>query len=65
MQVSCPGIIPQPLPHLQDGVQWGIGERLNEMTSPLYGADAHIDKPFDFKELEAMMAKLLAGEAAS
>lgn len=30
----------------------GIGERLNEMTSPLYGADDHLDKPFDFEELE-------------
>ncbi len=26
----------------------GIGENLNEMTSPLYGADAHVDKPFEF-----------------
>lgn len=25
----------------------GIGERLNEMTSPLYGADAYLDKPFE------------------
>lgn len=24
-----------------------IGERLNEMTSPLYGADDQLDKPFD------------------
>ena len=24
----------------------GIGEHLNEMTSPLYGADRHLDKPF-------------------
>ncbi|MCA9606092.1 MAG: response regulator, partial [Myxococcales bacterium] len=23
----------------------GIGERLNEMTSPLYGADEYLDKP--------------------
>ena len=30
----------------------GIGERLNEMTSPLYGADAHLDKPFDLEVLE-------------
>ncbi|MFO0675161.1 MAG: response regulator [Polyangiaceae bacterium] len=30
----------------------GIGENLNQMTSPLYGADAHIDKPFDFEELD-------------
>src|SRR5512140_3629772 len=25
----------------------GIGENLNMMTSPLYGADAYIDKPFE------------------
>jgi DNA-binding response OmpR family regulator len=31
----------------------GVGERLNEMTSPLYGADDYLDKPFDFGELDA------------
>jgi CheY-like chemotaxis protein len=36
-----------------------IGEQVNELTSPLYGADAHFDKPFDFGELEASIAKLL------
>src|SRR3990172_514692 len=30
----------------------GIGERLNEMTSPLYGADDYLDKPFEFPDLE-------------
>ncbi len=29
-----------------------IGENLNQMTSPLYGADAYIDKPFDFEDLD-------------
>lgn len=29
----------------------GIGERMNAMTAPLYGADAHLDKPFDIDEL--------------
>lgn len=38
----------------------GIGERLNEMTSPLYGADDHLDKPFDFDELSDRVKKLLA-----
>ncbi|MBX7197671.1 MAG: response regulator [Sandaracinaceae bacterium] len=38
----------------------GIGERLNEMTSPLYGADDHLDKPFDFDELEDRVKALLA-----
>ncbi|HVK76941.1 MAG TPA: response regulator [Kofleriaceae bacterium] len=37
-----------------------IGEQMNEMTSPLYGADAHFDKPFDFGALEAKIAELLA-----
>jgi DNA-binding response OmpR family regulator len=39
----------------------GIGERLNEMTSPLYGADAYLDKPFDVAELSACIDKLLPG----
>lgn len=38
----------------------GIGERLNEMTSPLYGADDHLDKPFDFDELDQRVDALLA-----
>ena len=37
----------------------GIGERLNEMTSPLYGADAHLDKPFDFADLDEVLADFL------
>lgn len=37
-----------------------IGPHVNEMTSPLYGANAHLDKPFDFKELEASIAELLS-----
>jgi DNA-binding response OmpR family regulator len=38
----------------------GIGERLNEMTSPLYGADDHLDKPFDFEELVRRVDDILA-----
>lgn len=41
----------------------GIGERLNEMTSPLYGADAYLDKPFDFEELEKCVTDVLAKRA--
>jgi len=36
-----------------------IGEQVNEMTSPLYGADAHIDKPFEFDTLERTIQRLL------
>ena len=42
----------------------GIGENLNEMTSPLYGADAHIDKPFDFGELDRKIKETLARRRA-
>ncbi len=38
-----------------------IGKDINEMTSPLYGADAYLDKPFEFRELESTIADLLAG----
>lgn len=38
----------------------GIGERLNEMTSPLYGADAYLDKPFELTALDAAVTKVLA-----
>ncbi len=36
-----------------------IGGAVNEMTSPLYGADAYLDKPFELKELERTIAELL------
>lgn len=41
----------------------GIGERLNEITSPLYGADAYIDKPFEFGELDRKVKDVLAQRA--
>lgn len=37
-----------------------IGAQVNEITSPLYGADAHVDKPFEFERLEAVISELLA-----
>jgi DNA-binding response OmpR family regulator len=37
----------------------GIGENLNEMTSPLFKADAWLNKPFDFKELDARIHETL------
>jgi len=36
-----------------------IGEKINEMTSPLYGADAYVDKPFEFSDLEAKIQLVL------
>jgi CheY-like chemotaxis protein len=36
-----------------------IGESVNELTSPLYGADAHLDKPFEFEKLEKIIADLV------
>ncbi len=42
----------------------GIGENLNQMTSPLYGADAYIDKPFDFGELDKKIREALAARAS-
>ncbi|MGO8999440.1 MAG: response regulator transcription factor [Polyangiaceae bacterium] len=42
----------------------GIGENLNQMTSPLYGADAYIDKPFDFEELDEKVKAALLARAA-
>jgi DNA-binding response OmpR family regulator len=41
----------------------GIGERLNEITSPLYGADAYIDKPFEFNELDRKVKDVLDARA--
>lgn len=37
-----------------------IGEKTNEITAPIYGADAHVDKPFEFETLERVIADLLA-----
>jgi len=37
-----------------------IGEKINEMTSPLYGADDFVDKPFEFSDLEAKIAAVIA-----
>jgi len=37
----------------------GIGENLNEMTSPLFAADAWLNKPFDFGELDERIRETL------
>src|SRR5215207_2645482 len=47
------------LPHTGVIMLPGIGESLNEMTSPLYGADAHVDKPFEFAVLDAKIKETL------
>jgi DNA-binding response OmpR family regulator len=36
-----------------------IGQQINQITSPLYGADAYLDKPFDFDDLERIIDDLL------
>jgi DNA-binding response OmpR family regulator len=36
-----------------------IGAKTNEITAPIYGADAHVDKPFEFEHLERVIASLL------
>ena len=41
----------------------GTGEKLNQMTSPLYEADDHIDKPFNFADLLFKVKRLLAGRS--
>lgn len=38
-----------------------IGAQVNEITSPLYGADAHVDKPFEFEKLERVISGLIKG----
>jgi DNA-binding response OmpR family regulator len=42
----------------------GIGESLNEATSPLFGADEFIDKPFDFEKLDEKILSVLQRRAA-
>lgn len=37
-----------------------IGASMNELTSPVAGADDQLDKPFDFDELERRLRALLA-----
>jgi DNA-binding response OmpR family regulator len=50
----CRSIRDDPtLSHTRVVMLTGIGERLNEMTSPLYGADEFLDKPFEFEDLDA------------
>lgn len=41
-----------------------IGEKVNELTSPLYGADDYLDKPFIFGELDKKIKAVLQKHAA-
>jgi len=41
-----------------------IGQTMNEMTSPLYGVDDYLDKPFEFAELERKLDNVLAKRRA-
>lgn len=42
----------------------GIGPTNNELTSPLFGADDYIDKPFEFGELQQKVRQVLADKGA-
>jgi len=41
-----------------------IGEVNNSLTSPLFGADDYMDKPFDFDELDDKVRAVLAAKGA-
>jgi CheY-like chemotaxis protein len=45
--------------HVKIVMVTAIGEKTNEITAPIYGADAHIDKPFEFEQLERVINDLL------
>ena len=45
--------------HIKIVMVTAIGEKTNELTSPIYGADAFIDKPFEFEKLEKIIAGLV------
>jgi CheY-like chemotaxis protein len=38
----------------------GIGENLNDMTSPLFAADGWLNKPFEFTDLDEKIKEVLA-----
>jgi two-component system alkaline phosphatase synthesis response regulator PhoP len=40
-----------------------IGPKVNEITSPLYGTDDYLDKPFEFDVLESKIQAVLAKRA--
>jgi DNA-binding response OmpR family regulator len=36
-----------------------VGKQMNELTSPLFGADAYVDKPFELEMIDAKLTELL------
>jgi len=52
------------LKHIGIVMLTAIGEKVNELTSPLYGADAYVDKPFDFNDLEKKIKTILEERAS-
>jgi DNA-binding response OmpR family regulator len=47
------------LKHIRILMLTGIGETVNEATSPLIGADDFLDKPFTFEDLAGRVRALL------
>ena len=45
--------------HVKIVMVTAIGEKTNELTAPIYGADAHVDKPFEFEKLEKVISNLV------
>src|SRR5688500_12448931 len=41
-------------------IMTALGEELNENTSPVFGADATLDKPFDLAELDHVIDEMVA-----
>jgi CheY-like chemotaxis protein len=42
-------------------IMTALGEELNENASPLFGADATLDKPFDLSRLDQVIDDMIAG----
>ncbi len=71
LDVMMPGLTGWELAkYLREREEWantpilmltGIGSKLNDMTAPLYGANAHLDKPFDMDELVVQVEQLFEG----
>ena len=53
------------LEHIAVLMLTAIGRTVNEMTSPLYGADAYMDKPFDIQEVLETVNNLLTEAGAN